>query len=155
MVFYLSLLKLTLVVFSFRIYPSYTQSTISSEWLNTNYVAFTRTKFMYEKYDAFHVGVGGGGGEYVPQIGFGWSNGVALLLLQQAFSPTNDGGDDNKLSGPEIIAIVCITVFVFLAAASMLYICCFMPVKKNEGGTAASNSTTAPSVALSTRPLSP
>ena len=32
------------------------------------------------RYDAFRVGEGGGGGEYVPQTGFGWSNGVAMVL---------------------------------------------------------------------------
>ena len=36
---------------------------------------------MFEKYDATRVGHGGGGGEYVPQMGFGWTNGVALQLL--------------------------------------------------------------------------
>jgi alpha,alpha-trehalase len=40
------------------------------------------TGAMHEKYD---VSVGGGGvgcgGEYAPQVGFGWSNGVALDLL--------------------------------------------------------------------------
>ena len=36
---------------------------------------------MYEKYDTTKIGAGGGGGEYVPQEGFGWSNGVALALL--------------------------------------------------------------------------
>ena len=107
---------------------------------------------MYEKYDAFEVGVGGGGGEYVPQIGFGWTNGVALLLLQQAYAPSGDNSSD-KLSGPEVVAIVCITVFVFLAVVSMVYICYFMPVKESTGGS--SVSTTKPSVALSERPLSP
>jgi alpha,alpha-trehalase len=36
---------------------------------------------MYEKYNALKHGSGGGGGEYSPQIGFGWTNGVALVLL--------------------------------------------------------------------------
>jgi hypothetical protein len=36
---------------------------------------------MYEKYNAYVVGEGGGGGEYKPQVGFGWTNGVALVLL--------------------------------------------------------------------------
>ena len=36
---------------------------------------------MHEKYDATQPGRRGGGGEYEPQIGFGWSNGVALWLL--------------------------------------------------------------------------
>jgi alpha,alpha-trehalase len=29
------------------------------------------------------VGGSGGGGEYAPQTGFGWTNGVALELLNQ------------------------------------------------------------------------
>lgn len=37
---------------------------------------------MHEKYDATRPGKRGEGGEYVPQEGFGWSNGVALTLLQ-------------------------------------------------------------------------
>lgn len=40
---------------------------------------------MYEKYNAYEVGHGGGGGEYVPQMGFGWSNAVALLLLEDKY----------------------------------------------------------------------
>ncbi len=35
------------------------------------------------QYDARHCGKAGGGGEYGVQVGFGWSNGVALMLLQQ------------------------------------------------------------------------
>jgi alpha,alpha-trehalase len=36
---------------------------------------------MHEKYDATRPGERGGGGEYTPQVGFGWTNGVALWLL--------------------------------------------------------------------------
>ena len=36
----------------------------------------------YEKYNALIPGQGGGGGEYTPQVGFGWSNGVALWMLE-------------------------------------------------------------------------
>ena len=57
---------------------------------------------MYEKYNSYEVGVGGGGGEYIPQIGFGWTNGVALLLLDRLYSAgvvSDDGGDDGTSSG--------------------------------------------------------
>jgi alpha,alpha-trehalase len=54
---------------------------LASRWLNSTLLAFQRTGFMFEKYDATKVGHGGGGGEYVPQMGFGWTNGVALQLL--------------------------------------------------------------------------
>ena len=37
---------------------------------------------MFEKYDALRPGFPGGGGEYQSaQLGFGWTNGVALALL--------------------------------------------------------------------------
>lgn len=36
---------------------------------------------VYEKYATEGEGETGGGGEYAPQIGFGWSNGVALHLM--------------------------------------------------------------------------
>ena len=39
---------------------------------------------MHEKYDAGNPGERGGGGEYTPQVGFGWTNGVVLWLLEQA-----------------------------------------------------------------------
>lgn len=57
--------------------------TLAREWLYTNYAAFQSDGFMFEKYDATRPGVGGGGGEYVPQRGFGWTNGVVLQLLQR------------------------------------------------------------------------
>lgn len=37
---------------------------------------------MFEKYDVTTRGIPGGGGEYVVQDGFGWTNGVALHFLQ-------------------------------------------------------------------------
>ena len=43
--------------------------------------AWRETHYMFEKYSAVEQGVGGGGGEYTPQVGFGWTNGVALSLL--------------------------------------------------------------------------
>ena len=42
---------------------------------------------MYEKMDASRPGERGGGGEYTPQVGFGWSNGVVLWLLAQGYLP--------------------------------------------------------------------
>ena len=49
---------------------------------------------MFEKYDALEVGGGGGGGEYTPQVGFGWSNGVALTLLERYGDALVDGTGD-------------------------------------------------------------
>ena len=55
--------------------------TLGRRWVGSNLRAFRATHFMYEKYSAVEHGVGGGGGEYTPQVGFGWSNGVALSLV--------------------------------------------------------------------------
>jgi len=35
----------------------------------------------HEKYDVTGIGSTGSGGEYTPQVGFGWTNGVALDLI--------------------------------------------------------------------------
>lgn len=55
---------------------------LAQRWISTCFTAWRRSGFMYEKYDATRLGAGGGGGEYEPQVGFGWSNGVVLQLLR-------------------------------------------------------------------------
>lgn len=73
---------------------------LASIWLHTCFAAWRHTGFMYEKYDAHQPGQGGGGGEYHPQVGFGWSNGVALVLLTRdpLFTPASLAG--KTLAGP-------------------------------------------------------
>ncbi|KAL3499032.1 hypothetical protein ACH5RR_041764 [Cinchona calisaya] len=56
---------------------------IALRWIRTNYVAYKKTGAMHEKYDVQKCGEYGGGGEYKPQTGFGWSNGVVLAFLEQ------------------------------------------------------------------------
>uniref|UniRef100_A0A2N9H7U0 Trehalase n=1 Tax=Fagus sylvatica TaxID=28930 RepID=A0A2N9H7U0_FAGSY len=56
---------------------------IAVRWLRTNYVGYKKTGTMHEKYDVEKCGEFGGGGEYVPQTGFGWSNGVVLAFLEE------------------------------------------------------------------------
>ncbi|KAL3362500.1 hypothetical protein AABB24_015077 [Solanum stoloniferum] len=56
---------------------------IAIRWLRTNYVTYKKTGAMYEKYDVTKCGAYGGGGEYMAQTGFGWSNGVVLALLEE------------------------------------------------------------------------
>jgi alpha,alpha-trehalase len=47
---------------------------------------FNSTGHMHEKYDVSHPsGLVGRGGEYAPQVGFGWSNGVVLDFLSKYF----------------------------------------------------------------------
>ena len=57
---------------------------LANSWLQSNLIGFRESGMMYEKYDARVPGRYGGGGEYEPQSGFGWTNGVALeFILRQ------------------------------------------------------------------------
>ncbi|ONL99302.1 trehalase1 [Zea mays] len=56
---------------------------IATRWVRTNYAAYKATGAMHEKYDVEACGESGGGGEYKPQTGFGWSNGVVLSFLEE------------------------------------------------------------------------
>ncbi|MED6145895.1 hypothetical protein PIB30_029379 [Stylosanthes scabra] len=56
---------------------------IAIKWIRSNYVSFKKTGVMHEKLDVEKCGEYGGGGEYTPQTGFGWSNGVVLALLEE------------------------------------------------------------------------
>eukprot|EP00891_Asterochloris_glomerata_P003247 jgi/Astpho2/3247/e_gw1.00052.22.1_t len=51
-------------------------------YLDSMYQGFQTSGHMIEKYNALAPGLAGYGGEYTTQTGFGWSNGVALELLQ-------------------------------------------------------------------------
>nr|XP_046245732.1 trehalase [Scatophagus argus] len=56
---------------------------LAQRWIKSNWVAYTKYEAMFEKYDVNGDGKPGGGGEYEVQLGFGWTNGVALQLLDQ------------------------------------------------------------------------
>ncbi|KAM0934380.1 putative alpha,alpha-trehalase [Dioscorea sansibarensis] len=56
---------------------------IAIKWIKTNYAAYKTTGAMHEKYNVTACGKIGGGGEYKPQTGFGWSNGVVLAFLEE------------------------------------------------------------------------
>jgi alpha,alpha-trehalase len=48
---------------------------LARRWLKTAHSAWAQHGVMFEKYDAVDGG-SGGGGEYAPEEGFGWTNGV-------------------------------------------------------------------------------
>ncbi|GAV68695.1 Trehalase domain-containing protein [Cephalotus follicularis] len=56
---------------------------IAISWIRTNYAVYKKTGAMHEKFDVDKCGQYGGGGEYIPQTGFGWSNGVVLAFLEE------------------------------------------------------------------------
>lgn len=54
---------------------------LSQTWTQTSLTAWRQTGLMFEKYNASEIGGLGAGGEYFPQFGFGWTNGVILKFL--------------------------------------------------------------------------
>jgi alpha,alpha-trehalase len=70
---------------------------LSQRWLNTTYCGFQNFGQFFEKYDAEKVGFPGGGGEYIVQEGFGWTNALTLWILDRF---------GNELKVPESCAAV-------------------------------------------------
>jgi hypothetical protein len=68
--------------------------------------------------------MGGGGGEYVPQKGFGWSNGVALYLLNYTGVEINvidDVDGDGDTDNTDILLIIVITFLCFAILFFFIY----------------------------------
>jgi len=75
------------------------------------------------QYDVRHIGEPGGGGEYEVQLGFGWTNGVVLQLIDKyaetiilPMAPTYG------LSSEAIYAIVFVIVFTAIAVIGVVYV---------------------------------
>lgn len=66
---------------------------LAHKWIKANIRGYMDNQEMFEKYDAEHAGRYGGGGEYTVQSGFGWTNGVALELINKYYtSPQTNAG---------------------------------------------------------------
>uniref|UniRef100_A0A3Q1H841 Trehalase n=1 Tax=Acanthochromis polyacanthus TaxID=80966 RepID=A0A3Q1H841_9TELE len=65
---------------------------LAQRWIKTNWLAYIKYEAMFEKYDVNGDGKPGGGGEYEVQLGFGWTNGVVLQLLDQYGATLTSGG---------------------------------------------------------------
>ncbi len=109
-------------------------------------VAYDRTDYMYEKYDAFRVGHGGGGGEYVPQKGFGWSNGVALMLLSDMY-PATASGDSSGGSGEHDLP-GWQTALIVLAVVALFAVACFVLHRLHHSGQGAKTQEASPTAAV-------
>ena len=59
------------------------------------------THAMHEKYDCRFFGAIGRGGEYAPQTGFGWTNGVALAFLAK-YGGWNEEEEDEETEAPRM-----------------------------------------------------
>ena len=56
---------------------------IAGNWVKLNNKVYLATGKLMEKYNVEQIGLEAGGGEYPNQDGFGWTNGVLLMLLSQ------------------------------------------------------------------------
>lgn len=56
---------------------------LAQVWLGTNYKGYANYQMMFEKYNSLQSGETGTGGEYLPQTGFGWTNGLILEFLDR------------------------------------------------------------------------
>ncbi|KAG6610647.1 Trehalase [Phytophthora cinnamomi] len=68
-------------------------------WVEAGFVAWKKTGLMFEKYNAQQLGGVGDGGEYTPQFGFGWSNGVILSFLTKYQNQLGDVAEVRRLVG--------------------------------------------------------
>uniref|UniRef100_A0A1J3H2V0 Trehalase n=1 Tax=Noccaea caerulescens TaxID=107243 RepID=A0A1J3H2V0_NOCCA len=62
---------------------------IARRWVRSNYAVYKTSGTIHEKLDVSKIGEYGGGGEYKPQTGFGWSNGVILTFLEEFGWPSH------------------------------------------------------------------
>lgn len=56
---------------------------ISRRWIQLNREVFKRTGKLMEKYNVTDTHLEAGGGEYLGQDGFGWTNGVLMALIKK------------------------------------------------------------------------
>ena len=63
---------------------------IAQRWVKLNADVFDRTGKLMEKYNVVDTHLEAGGGEYAGQDGFGWTNGVLLILINKYHLHPND-----------------------------------------------------------------
>ncbi|XP_022617238.1 trehalase isoform X1 [Seriola dumerili] len=84
---------------------------LAQHWIKTNWLAYMKYDAMFEKYDVNGDGKPGGGGEYEVQLGFGWTNGVALQLLDQ-YGATLTSGSRRVSSGLLLPLVISATLML-------------------------------------------
>nr|XP_035120681.2 trehalase isoform X2 [Callithrix jacchus] len=84
---------------------------LAQNWIRTNFDVYSQKSAMYEKYDISNGGQPGGGGEYEVQEGFGWTNGVVLMLLDR-FGDRLTSGAQLAFLEPHCLAAVLLPSFL-------------------------------------------
>ncbi|XP_075987321.1 trehalase-like isoform X2 [Anticarsia gemmatalis] len=100
-------------------------SEIATKWVRSNFEVWKQKTAMLEKYDATIFGGFGGGGEYVVQTGFGWSNGVIMAMLNRYGADTFGSGEAQSGAvvgahvGASGVATAILAVLASLAAGTL------------------------------------
>ncbi|XP_037717006.1 trehalase isoform X2 [Drosophila subpulchrella] len=91
----------------------------ATKWVKSNFKAFSKDRHMYEKYNADQFGVGGGGGEYEVQTGFGWSNGVIIEWLSKhgrdISTGAAGGGGAAATRVMSVVGVAAVTIVALIA----------------------------------------
>ncbi|XP_052753073.1 trehalase-like isoform X1 [Galleria mellonella] len=97
---------------------------IATKWVRSNFEVWKEKTAMLEKYDATIFGGFGGGGEYVVQTGFGWTNGVVMSMLNrygETLSAADEFGtspaDNGAIYGAHVGASGVATAILVIAAS--------------------------------------
>ncbi|XP_041983501.1 trehalase-like isoform X2 [Aricia agestis] len=97
---------------------------MATKWVRSNYEVWRQKTAMLEKYDATIFGGFGGGGEYVVQTGFGWSNGVIMALLNRYGAEAfGSGAESGAVYGAHVgaggVATAVLVVIASVAAGAL------------------------------------
>nr|QPK67214.1 Trehalase 2 [Rondotia menciana] len=101
---------------------------LGTKWVRSNFEVWRKNTAMLEKYDATILGGLGGGGEYVVQTGFGWSNGVVMAFLNKwgdvmsvadSFGTAESGAVHGAQVGAGGVATAILVVLASLAAGTL------------------------------------
>ncbi|XP_021493614.1 trehalase isoform X2 [Meriones unguiculatus] len=85
---------------------------LAQNWIKTNFKVYSQTSAMYEKYDISNGGHPGGGGEYEVQEGFGWTNGLALMLLDRYGDQLTSGTQSASLGPHCLVAALLLSLLL-------------------------------------------
>lgn len=105
---------------------------IAQRFVTSCYCGYQKYGYIFEKYHGERVGEPGGGGEYVVQEGFGWTNGVLLWLFetfpQELSVPITCTRYESPLlmtmsTRRKAIEAISIILLLFIVTAGILYCC--------------------------------
>ena len=82
------------------------------------------------QYDANHAGQRGAGGEYTVQTGFGWTNGVILVLLDTYGNRLKAVAGRDTLLGLTLEAFVCVVTVLLILGLILAGTCVYWRKKR-------------------------